>query len=301
MFQNKSTSIEGHEKEGLGKRLYHPDLTSEAFGECLPKVQAAIIPVGSMEWHGPHLPLGLDFLTCLHIALRVSERMYPRVLVATPITYGVVRGQMRFPGSCTLEPHIFIDMTVSVCQSLHVHGVERILVLNGHGSNRPAVLGAAVRASKELGIKVVPASYWDYVPPEQGIKLLDSPLKGPYTPGEYGYPGYPIPAHGGEFETSLALALFPELVCKDRIKDYQDPGTVFSTAWKGEELARLAVEGLCAWIEDFTADRVSDGRYTYDINGWGPDLLGVNLWYFLAEACREFIEAHKMSVKNADR
>lgn len=279
----------------LGKRLYQPELTSKAFGECLSKVEAAILPVGSMEWHGSHLPLSLDVLTPLHVSLRVSERMYPKILVCMPIPYGIVRHQMRSPGSCTVEPHIFVEAIVSVCQSLKAHGLRRIVILNGHGSNRPGVLSAALRASNELGIKAVPACYWDYIPPEKGIKLIDSPLKEPYVPGEYGYPGYPIPAHGGEFETSLALALFPDLVDGDRIKDYQnvDPGTIFATAEKGEKFTELAVEGICSWLEDFIAGKANEGKYTYEINGWGPDSLGVLLWYFLTNQCREFIEKHR--------
>ncbi|MBS7610362.1 creatininase family protein [Candidatus Bathyarchaeota archaeon] len=124
--------------------------------------------------------MALDQLTSLYIALRVSERMYPRVLVAAPVFYGVVRDQMRHPGSATVEPHVFIDLMVSVCQSLQVRGIDRIVVLNGHGSNRPAVLGAAVRASGELGIRVVPACYWDFIPPEQGIKVLEKSIKGAF-------------------------------------------------------------------------------------------------------------------------
>lgn len=276
------------------KRLFMPELTSEELGNLLPEIKAAIVPVGSIEWHGPHLPLALDQLTSLYISLRVSEKMYPRVLVAAPVFYGVVRDQMRYPGSATIEPHVFIDLMVSVCQSLQVRGIDHIVILNGHGSNRPAVLGAAVRASGELGIRVVPACYWDFIPPEEGIKVLESPLKGPYVPGEHGYPGYPIPAHGGEFETSIALALFPELVRRDRMKDYRDPGTIFSTAEKGERLVELAVEGIRAWLEEFIADKVKEAKYVYEIDGWGPDLLGVNLWYFLTRRCREFIEGHKI-------
>jgi creatinine amidohydrolase len=276
------------------KRLFLPELTSEEFGNILPEIKAGIIPVGSIEWHGPHLPLALDQLTSLYIALMVSEKMYPRILVTAPIFYGVVRDQMRYPGSATVEPHIFIDLIVSICQSLQVRGIDHIVILNGHGSNRPAVLGAALRSSGELGIKVVPACYWDFIPPEEGIKILESQLKAPYVPGEHGYPGYPIPAHGGEFETSIALALFPELVRRERIKDYKDPGTIFSTADKGEKLIKLAVEGLSTWLEDFITAKTNEAKYVYEIDGWGPDLLGVNLWYFLTRRCREFIEAHKM-------
>jgi len=271
----------------LYPRLFQPELTSKQFGELLSEVKAAILPVGSIEWHGPHLPLGLDLLTTFNVSMRVSHKMYPRILVAMPVTYGVVRNQMRFPGSCTVEPHVFIEMMVAVCQSLNHHGISKVVILNGHGSNRPAVLSAALRASREFAMKVVPASYWDFVPPEEGIKLIEGPVPQPYQPRET---GYPIPAHGGEFETSLALALFPELVQKDQIGEYQDKATILADAEKGEVFTRLTVEGLASWLEDFITGKVEEARPTYESKGYTTEALGVKLWYFLAKEGEAFVE-----------
>ena len=71
---------------------------------------------------------------------------------------------MQFPGSITIPPHAFIEIMVATCQSLKYHGINKILILNGHGSNRPQVLAAAVRASNEFEMQVVPASWWDFTP-----------------------------------------------------------------------------------------------------------------------------------------
>jgi len=268
-------------------RLFQPELTSKQFGEMLGEIQAAILPVGSIEWHGPHLPLGLDLLTTFNVALRISHRMYPRILVAMPITYGVVRNQMRFPGSCTVEPHVMIELIAAVCQSLNHHGIPRVVLLNGHGSNRPSVLSAALRASREFDMKVVPASYWDFIPPDEGIKLIQGPVPQPYKPSEN---GYPIPAHAGEFETSLALALFPQLVQRNEIPQYQDQATILASAEKGEAFTKLAVEGLAAWLEDFIAGRTDEAPPTYETKGYAAKELGVKLWYFLAEEGEAFVE-----------
>ena len=124
-------------------KAYLHEMTSQEAEKALAKCKAVIIPVGSCEWHGPHLPLSVDHDSSSAFSRAAAEALYPDVLY-THTLEGVVRGQMQFPGSITIPPHAFIEIMVGTCQSLKYHGVENILILNGHGSNRPQAL--AVRS-----------------------------------------------------------------------------------------------------------------------------------------------------------
>jgi len=177
-------------------KTYIHEMTSKEAGAALEECKVVIIPVGSAEWHGPHLPLSVDHDSSRAFAKAASEKMSPRVLYTHSLE-GVVRGQMQWPGSITIPPHTFIESMVGTCQSLNYHGVEKILILNGHGSNRPQALAAAIRASKEFDMEVVPASWWDFTPASARDEIMD---------------GNHIPGHAGDCETSLMMYLRPELV-----------------------------------------------------------------------------------------
>ena len=203
----------------MDKQVYLHDMTSQEAQAALAQASVVIIPVGSCEWHGPHLPLSVDHETSGAFARAAAEQLYPRALV-THTLEGVVRGQMAFPGSITIPPHAFIEMMVGTCQSLNYHGVQHILILNGHGSNRPAALGAALRASNEFGMRVVTASWWDWTPPSAEAEIMG---------------GSTIPGHAGDAETSLMLYLRPEMVHVER---------ALEASWQPElEAGREGVEG----------------------------------------------------------
>jgi creatinine amidohydrolase len=270
--------------------VYLPDMTSQEAEAAIREAQAVILPVGSVEWHGPHLPLSVDHITSQAFALAAAERLAPRVLVTHSLT-GVVRGQMQFPGSITIPPHAMIEIIVGTCQSLKYHGVERILVLNGHGSNRPQALAAAIRASNEFGMQVETASWWDFTPESAVEEIMG---------------GSTIPGHAGDAETSLIMHLRPELVKVDRALDaswqvevdagrggvegWVRAGIDRSTAAKGEALFALTLEYMTAWLEDFTVGKAQPVPPRADREGYTIEFLGPRLWYFWAETCQQYME-----------
>src|SRR5678815_5879165 len=94
-----------------------------------------ILPVGVVEEHGAHLPLGVDSFAAevyaAATALYLEEAGY-EVLVAPTINYGVARAAIDFPGTLSLEPDTLRSMVVEIARSLARHGLNRLVILNGH-------------------------------------------------------------------------------------------------------------------------------------------------------------------------
>jgi creatinine amidohydrolase len=164
-----------------------------------------VLPVGSIEQHGPHLPVDTDILCAYSVAVRAAESIkeFP-VLVAPPLAYGLSPHHMAFPASITLSLDIFTSVVKEICRCLWVHGFRHILILNGHGGNVGALTGAVVDLCAE-GIIVGSAPYW-----ELGGKEMMALLEGERK--EMG--------HACETETSLVLHLRPDSVAiKNARKD----------------------------------------------------------------------------------
>ena len=93
-----------------------------------------IIPVGSLEQHGPHLPIGTDFLNGLERAKLVAQRT--DVLVAPILFVGNAPYHLGFPGTVSLPAETIQKVYFEAAQSLMRHGFRRFLILNSHGGNR---------------------------------------------------------------------------------------------------------------------------------------------------------------------
>jgi creatinine amidohydrolase len=174
-----------------------------------------ILPVGVVEEHGAHLPLGLDSFAAETYAASAAPHLEQHgyeVVVAPTINYGVARAAIDFPGTLSLEPDTLKAMVIDVGRSLARHGFARQVILNGHRDldhmkaldDARAVL-VAENTAKVLCVgfahdpAVTTASYRD------GVKHL------------YQSPRPDREGHGGESETSVALHAFPHLVKKEVI------------------------------------------------------------------------------------
>ncbi len=158
-----------------------------------------ILPVGALEAHGPHLPLGADQIQAEATAASVAERV--DALIAPTVAYGSAPGARRFPGTVSLSLSDLEGHVRGVLSELARSGIRRILVLSGHAErgHMAALREAAdeaVRASP--GLRVVVLSDYDFV---YELRGRDSPA----TDG-----------HAGLLETSRLLALAPETVGPDR-------------------------------------------------------------------------------------
>ena len=161
----------------------------------------AVVPVGSMEQHGPHLPFQVDVFFCVAPGRgsRKENPGHPAGAAHLGRRFGAPYG---FPGSITLRARVFIDVLHDICGSLHHHGFRRIVLLNGHGGNRSSLEVLGQELFVELGLTVNTLAYWDLVP-----DLVKS-LKKTKSSGM---------GHSGELETSLMLYLAPELVNRQDI------------------------------------------------------------------------------------
>ncbi|MDP2675848.1 MAG: creatininase family protein [Dehalococcoidia bacterium] len=158
-----------------------------------------IVPFGAFEQHGPHLPLGTDAIFGDEIGLAVAERL--DAFLAPTVRVGFSPHHMAFAGTLTVDEETFHAVAGAIVRALAEHGFRRIVLLPTHGGNfRP--LGAAVSALAPIdGVKVITF-------PDVGMLLnaiLPVAAGMGLTPAEGG-------VHAGEWETSMMLALHPELV-----------------------------------------------------------------------------------------
>lgn len=175
-----------------------------------------LIPVGSVEQHGPHMPLGVDTMLSTLMAELVAEQIGG--LVGPTIVFGYKSQQRSGGGNHIIGTFGFdassvIESTRTLVNELYRHGLRRIAFVNGHYENYQFVyegVDLALRDIKNSGAslpKIVILSYWDFVSEATIEKLYPD-----------GFPGWDV-EHGGVMETSLMLLHFPDLVHMDKVMD----------------------------------------------------------------------------------
>ena len=176
-----------------------------------------LIPLGSMEQHGHHMPLHVDVLLPTEFARRVALRVGG--LVAPSFTYGYKSQQKcgggnHLPGTTSLDGATLVSALRDVIKAFARHGNRRFVIVNGHYENSWFITEGVDLALRELrwdgiaDVKVVVLSYWDFVTEETIERLYPD-----------GFSGWAV-EHGGVLETSLMLALYPTLVQLDRAIDH---------------------------------------------------------------------------------
>lgn len=160
-------------------------------------LKAAIIPTGSTEQHNEHMAMCMDTEAALLISQQVALKLYPKVIVTTPVPFGICPFWMNRQGTITVRKEIFKGLVYDICCSMKAHGINTMLIVNGHGGNSRALNELVPEIRSELGITIDGFSYWRSIPREQRKEFTDSGI---------------IPGHADEFETSFALAAFPERI-----------------------------------------------------------------------------------------
>jgi creatinine amidohydrolase len=178
-------------------------MTSAAVAELAGMNTLVIVPVGSIEQHGPHLRLDEDIANALALAESAAQASPHTVLVAPPVWWGMASHHMGFAGTISLRLETFSALVTDICTSLAEHGFRRILLLNGHGGNAAPLVATAAQLSADHGLFVSTVSYWALIPDI----LTDV---GTSAQGGMG--------HAGEMETSIALHLRPDTVLADRLE-----------------------------------------------------------------------------------
>lgn len=156
-----------------------------------------IVPVGAMEQHGPHLPLGTNVLIARRLAIDLSHEF--GVLRAPTFSYGVnVETERAFAGTATLSPKTLHRALNELLGSWERHGVTEFIVITAH-RHEPHLDALATLLTYRARVRVV--EIWD----TDVSHLLEK---------------QDYPMHGGEAETSVMLYLYPELVRMDRARDF---------------------------------------------------------------------------------
>lgn len=167
--------------------------------ERLKIVDTAILPCGAIEQHGPHLPLDVDYYDAFYLAKKVAEACHdPKPFVIPPIAYGVSYHHSEFKGTISVSNNALSALVYDIGMSLAHNGIKKLVILNGHGDNKPTLEYAAQMINRDAKI---------FVCVETG-ETSDVDL--------YDLIETHNDIHAGEIETSTSLALRPELVDMDK-------------------------------------------------------------------------------------
>lgn len=239
-------------------RLTAPELRGLAERDAI-----VVLPVASVEQHGPHLATGTDKLLGEAVARRAVLGLRAKGIdaVAAPCMWtGLAEHHMAFGGTFTLDPALFQALLRTLVTNLQRHGFRRIALVNAHGGNMEAIGLATATLSAELKLPLVSCTYWI------GAADVFAPI----------LEGQPNVAHACEAETSMIMALDPAMVRPDKIAEavpalkpnVQPPGFARKRAFaeftdtgvlgrpdlaraeKGEKLLAAAGERLSAVLAD---------------------------------------------------
>ena len=223
----------------------YAEMTWPEIKDAAAQQKVAVLPVAIHEDHGPHLPVDTDILLCSSISERAVSRIPDEAVLVPSVPHGYSPHHMDFPGTLTITWDTFIRFVKDICCSLAHHGFERILIVNGHGSNAPPLDLAARLSIIEYEGKILCASvnHWDL----RSVKELGATLR------ESDYGGT---SHAGEFETSLYLALKPELVDMSKAVDERAD---LSPSFLTDLLAGTHPEGSAAHLVPYWSSKTASG------------------------------------------
>ena len=186
--------------EGFSRTVQLERMTSpEVEQACAEGRGVVIIPVGAVEVHGPHLPVGTDSFETYAIGLGAAQQA--GVAIAPLIWYGNSRSFMDFPGTVSVRPEILKELVRDVALSLLQHGFDKLVILDGHGGNYGILDLLIEEIHLETDAIICRARAWELaaVPKPEGTPEYDG--------------------HGGSSETSVMMVVCPEDVDESRFVD----------------------------------------------------------------------------------
>ena len=171
----------------------------------------AIVPIGSMEQHGPHLPIGMDTAVAQALAEAALKELAGKVghILLPVIPIGQSPEHMDYPGTISFSAETFLGVLKDICASLAHHGFKKILFVNGHGGNISMLGAVSFDVRLEYDVHVFMFNVWSILPPvaEEIINRQ----------------GNKTDLHGGELETSMVMHLDPTLVHMEWAVDEENP------------------------------------------------------------------------------
>ncbi|MCG6880073.1 MAG: creatininase family protein [Deltaproteobacteria bacterium] len=271
------SQVEGSGSDGEIKQHLLGELTWPEAKRRFEEVDVALLPVGAIEQHGPHLPLDCDAFDADYLAKAVAEQCAsPRPLVLPLVSYGVSYHHEDFSGTLSVNPETLSQMVYDIGMSAVRHGITKLVIVNGHGGNSPALHFAAQMINRDAHI----------------FTCVDTGESS--DPDIYAMAETPNDVHAGEIETSTTLATRPHMVRSGKIRKfvprfssrYLDFTSRRSVGWyahtskisssgvmgdptkgsveKGERIWKVMIENLAAFVQELqrlSLDEIYQKRY----------------------------------------
>jgi creatinine amidohydrolase len=172
------------------------EMTSPEIAAARDAGAVALIPIGAIEQHGPHLPVDTDISLALAAAMEAA-RQRPYMIVAPPVWWGLSGNHTGFAGFFTLRASTFLALLEDLCTSLVDQGFRKIALVVGHASNKPPAQMVVADVMQRRGVPIVQLNYIN-LGAAAFQQLRQSPPGGDW--------------HAGELETALMMHVRPDLV-----------------------------------------------------------------------------------------
>ena len=256
-----------------GKPIFWAELSWPEVKTLLSSITTVILPIGSTEQHGRHLPLGVDIFIPVDIAKRVSAET--GIPVLPPINFVPCAWHECFPGAISISPRVLISQLVEIAESLQNYGLKNVVLINGHtGGCDSTLVAAADEVLQKTSCRFFIASVVDVVI-DDVLSICTSPVLG----------------HADEVETAKMMAIRPDLVHIDNVvANNREPASSYlsvnyrrksrilfrtnkedwislapegfigdpsaATPEKGEEMLTKIASEIASFINDLESDRV---------------------------------------------
>ena len=238
------------------------------------KEKIAVLPLGAIEQHGPHLPVSTDTDIVSQISIAAEKRLAADILLCPTLAFGSSHHHLSFGGTLSILVGTYTQLIVELTESLIQSGFRRIVLLNGHGGNITPVKQALTILSNKYDVSVQPnivlVTYWELA---GKIFAGDPPMESPAL------------SHACEYETSLVMHLFPEKVLSERIERSKRAKGNGYVPWEDD----LPYRGVTMVKQtEFISDNGSSGE-----PGLGTAEKGKHLFDNAVESLVEFLKAFK--------
>jgi creatinine amidohydrolase len=253
MLIDDTTDIKQKKKMTTNNNFLWEEMKWPEIEERLKTVDTAILPCGAIEQHGPHLPVDVDYYDARWMAIEVAKNCKnPKPFVLPAIPFGVSYHHSAFKGTLSVTNNALSAFIYDIGMSLAQNGIKKIILLNGHGDNKPTLTYAAQMINRDAKI---------FVCVETG-ETSDVDL--------YDLIDTPNDIHAGEIETSTTLALRPDLVdmnlavdeTLDLANEYLDFTSDRGVSWY-VHTQRISESGVMGNAKKATAEK---GKKMWDIS-----------------------------------
>ncbi|AMJ62267.1 creatininase family protein [Bosea sp. PAMC 26642] len=180
------------------------ELTAEELRARAAADAVVVLPVASMEQHGPHLAVGVDTILCGAVCKTAAERAGDvEVVVAPTLWCGMAEHHMAFGGTFTFDIPTYRAVLLALLKSIERHGFHRVVIVNGHGGNIAALSAFLPDFARETKLRILATTYFLLAQKDMAPTMQDQTSV----------------MHACEVETSMMMALAPDLVREDRLSE----------------------------------------------------------------------------------